>query len=243
MNKPVTLGIVAALAAGLAACNTDRDHSADRGPSVNRTYQVGAFDRIEVAGPYDVTVTTGGGPSVTATGGEKDIDKLVVEVDGTTLKIHSGKRKMNFGWSNRGKVRLQVAAPRLSGAAIAGSGNIEVDKVSGDRFEGEVAGSGNLSLAQVQVKQIRMGIAGSGEIRAQSGRAADAEYEIAGSGDIDAQGLIADKAAVSIAGSGNVRANATNSAAVTIAGSGDVEMTGGAKCTVSKHGSGNVRCS
>lgn len=242
MDKALMLGIAAA-AAALAGCNTNREHDEDSGPRVNRNYAVGAFDRIEVAGPYDVTVTTGAGPTVTATGGQNDIEKMVVEVDGRTLRIHTKKRKMNFGWSNRGKVTLQVSVPALAAAAIAGSGNVEVDKVAGDSFEGEVAGSGNLGLGQVAVKRIKMGIAGSGEIRSGAGRAAEANYEIAGSGDIDGAALVAERAAVSIAGSGNVRANATGTAAVDIAGSGDVEVMGGAKCTVSKAGSGNVRCS
>ena len=242
--KAIALGVAAAAVAGLAACNTARGQDEDAGPTVNRNYQVGAFDRIEVAGPYDVTVTTGSGPSVSATGGQNDIEKMVVEVDGTTLKIHMKKRKLNFGsWSNRDAVRLQVAVPSLAGAGIAGSGNIAVDKVAGDFFKGEVAGSGNIRLGQVQVKQLKMGIAGSGEIRADGGRATAANYEIAGSGDIDAAALVADTAAVSIAGSGNVRAQATGTASVDIAGSGDVELKGGAKCTVSKAGSGNVRCS
>ena len=243
MKKAATLGIAAAAAAALTACNTNRDHEEGGGPTVNRTYQVGAFDRIEVAGPYDVTVTTGSGPTVAASGREKDIEKMVVEVDGTTLRIHTRKRKMNFGWSNRGKVTLQVSVPALAAAGIAGSGNINVDKVAGDNFSGEVAGSGNISLAQVEVKQIKMAIAGSGEIRAGAGRALAADYEIAGSGDIGADSLVAETARVSIAGSGNVRAHATRLASVDIAGSGDVDLKGGAKCTVSKHGSGNVRCS
>lgn len=242
MKRAIELGMVAAAAAAVAGCNTARGEE-DSGPTVNRAYQVGGFDRIEVAGPYDVTVTTGGGPSVTATGGEKDIEKMVVEVDGRTLKIHMKKRKLNFGWSNRDTVRLQVAVPSLAGAGIAGSGSVAVDKVAGDMFDGEVAGSGNIRLGQVEVKQLKMAIAGSGEIRADGGRAGAANYEIAGSGDIDAGALVADTAAVSIAGSGNVRAQATGSASVDIAGSGDVELKGGAKCTVSKAGSGNVRCS
>lgn len=243
MKRAIGVGMAMAAAAVLAACNTARGEE-NSGPTVNRAYQVGAFDRIEVAGPYDVTVTTGAGPSVSATGGEKDIEKMVVEVEGRTLKIHMKERKLNFGSrSNRDMVRLQVAVPSLSAAGIAGSGNIAVDKVAGDMFKGEVAGSGNLRLGEVQVKQLKMAIAGSGEIRADGGRVGAANYEIAGSGDIDSGAVVAETAAVSIAGSGNIRANATGAASVDIAGSGDVDLKGGARCTISKAGSGNVRCS
>lgn len=243
MPKRIALGLTMAAAAAAAGCTSARGE--DGGPAVQRNYQVGAFERIEVAGPYDVEVRTGSAPSVNASGPEKMVERMVVEVDGDTLTIHPRKRKgLNFGWSSHGEpVRLIVTVPRLAAAEIAGSGAIQIDRVAGDRFEGGVAGSGDLRLGQVEVGELKMGIAGSGEIRAGTGRAQRVEYDIAGSGDIDAADLAAEQAQVSIAGSGNVRANATRTASVDIAGSGDVRLTGGAKCEVSKAGSGNVECS
>jgi hypothetical protein len=231
-----------AAAAASAGCAEDRQETA--GPPTTRNYQVGAFDRLEVAGPYDVTVTTGSAPSVRASGGERAIERMVVEVKGGTLLIHPVKRSgFNFGWSKSHPVKLTVTVPTLAGAEIAGSGDISVNKVAGDSFEAGVAGSGNLQLGEINVKRLKAGIAGSGEINAGRGRAAVADYEIAGSGDIDGGAVIAETASVSIAGSGNVSAHATGTASVDIAGSGDVRVTGGAKCSVSKAGSGNVQCS
>lgn len=238
--KALAIGIAAA-AAVTAGCG--EAHSDDAGPRTQRSFTVGAFDHIEVAGPYDVDVRTGPAPSLSADGGERDIERMVVEVKNGTLKIYPKKRKgFSFGWSHSGPVRVAVTVPGLAGAGIAGSGSIKVDKVGGETFEGEIAGSGDLRLAQVAVNLLKVGIAGSGEFTG-AGRAAAAEYEIAGSGDIDAANVIAERADVSIAGSGNVKAHATATASVDIAGSGDVRMTGGAKCAVSKAGSGNVDCS
>lgn len=242
MRKAIVMGVaLAAMAA--AGCSETRGESP--GPATTRNFQVAGFERIEVGGPYEVTVTTGGAPSVRAEGGERAIERMVVEVENGTLKIHTKKRSgINFGWSDHGRpVQLVVTVPRLSAAEIGGSGSITVDKVAGDMFEAGVAGSGELRLGQVDVKRLKAGIAGSGEINAGQGRAGTVEYDIAGSGDIEAGGLVAEVAAVSIAGSGEVTANATGTASVDIAGSGDVRLTGGAKCTVSKAGSGDVHCS
>jgi len=241
MKNAIVLAIAAGAAAS-AACAKDRDESA--GPATTRNFQVGAFDRLEVAGPYEVTVATGSAPSVKAAGGERAMERMVVEVEGGKLRIHPKKRKgFNWGGSRDHPVKLTVTVPTLAGAQIAGSGTISVNRVAGDSFEAGVAGSGDLRLGQVEVKRFKAGIAGSGEINAGTGRAAVAEYEIAGSGDIAGAGLVAETASVSIAGSGNVAANATGSASVDIAGSGNVRVTGGAKCSVSKAGSGNVDCS
>jgi len=242
MREAIVIGMAAA-AAATAGCARDRGEAA--GPATTRNFQVAGFERLEVSGPYEVIVATGSAPAVRASGGERAIERMIVEVENGTLKITTKKRSgMNFGWSDgRQPVKLAVTVPRLTAAEIAGSGSISVDKVAGDRFDAGIAGSGALRLGQVEVKHLKAGIAGSGEINAGQGRAAIVDYEIAGSGGIDAERLVAETASVSIAGSGEVTANATGTAQVDIAGSGDVRMTGGAKCTVSKAGSGNIHCS
>lgn len=240
MKKALAIGILAA-AAAVSACARDRHESG--GPTVERDFQVGAFEQIEVAGHYDVEVRTGSAPSVHATGPEKDLESLVVEVKGNRLLIHARKSKgFHMGWSSHEPTRIAVTVPMLSAASIAGSGGIKVDRVASESFKGEIAGSGDLDVGAIEAGSVDLSIAGSGNIRA-AGKAKTAQYNIAGSGDIDAQGLVSENADVSIAGSGNVTANATATASVSSLGSGDVALSGGAKCEVSKHGSGDVRCS
>ena len=242
MRTAMTIG---AIAAAVAVAGCGRKHAEEGGPTVQRDYQVGAFDQVEVAGPYDVTIRTGAKPSVRAEGDERMIERLVVEVKGNRLEIRP-RREGTFGWnwgSHSHKGTIAITVPSLTAATLAGSGGISIDKVEGDRFEGQIAGSGSLTIGSVSVGSLKLGIAGSGDARAQSGTAANAEYEIAGSGDLDAGGIRSESVKVSVAGSGDVRANATSSADVNIVGSGDVEIAGGAKCSVSKAGSGDVRCS
>lgn len=234
---------IAATAVALSACHFgDRDEHRDAGTTVTRTYQVGAFDKIEVAGPYEVIVTTGGKPGVSATGGEKLLEDTEVVINGSTLKIRPKHHKgINLFWGSKGKAQFTVTTAMINAVEIAGSGGVTVDKVVGD-FKGEVAGSGRMKLAAVNGGAMDFSIAGSGSISA-AGKAASTSVEIAGSGDFDSSGLAANDADVSIAGSGNVRANASRTANVEIMGSGNVTITGGAKCEIDKAGSGNVNCS
>ena len=241
MRKAVLIGAAVAAIAS-AGCSQSR---ADRsGPTVQRNYQVGAFEQIEVSGPYDVEVRTGDAPSVSASGSEKLLERLVVEVRGDRLLIHPRKdRGFRWSWGSHGSAKIQVTVPALRAAEIAGSGDISINEVKGKSFEGSVAGSGGLSVESLEVQSLKLSIAGSGDVRARSGVAQIADYSIAGSGDLDAGGVRSETADVSIAGSGDVRAQATGTADVTIMGSGDVTLTGGAKCNVSKMGSGDARCS
>lgn len=242
MRKAIVLGMVAAATAS-AGCARERHESA--GPTVERNFPVGGFERIEVAGGYDVQVHTGAAPSVHAKGPEKDLERLVIEVKGDRLLIHPRENKGMFhmGWRSHGRTTISVTVPQLRGADVAGSGDIRIDNVRGDRFAGNIAGSGGLSLDNVEVKALDFSVAGSGSVQGTKGVAQNVSLNIAGSGDIDTKGIVSQTASVSVAGSGNVTAHATNTASVSIMGSGDVELTGGAKCSISKHGSGDVRCS
>ena len=130
---------VAALA-GTAMATAGCSHNGSPGSTVDRDYQVGSFDQIELGGSYDATVRTGAAPSVHARGGENILDKLTVEVEDGKLVIepkHHGWLG-GFHWSN-GKVQLTITVPQLRKASLAGSGSIGVDKVAGDSFEGTVA--------------------------------------------------------------------------------------------------------
>lgn len=241
MRYPIGIAIAAA-AIALAGCGNSR--AEDGGPTVQRNYQVGPFDRIEVAGPYEVEVRTGGAPAVSASGPEELIERLVVEVRGDRLLINPQREnRMWSGWQSHGTAKVLVTAPALRAARIAGSGGIRVDQVRGDSFEGSVAGSGDLTVDSLDVQSLKLSIGGSGDVRARSGQSKSAEYSITGSGDIDAGAVRTETASVSVTGSGRINGQATGAAVVSIMGSGDVTLTGGARCSVSKAGSGNVRCS
>ena len=240
MRKSLAAVIAASTLAGCQA------HARDGGGgTIARSYSIGNFQRIEVAGPYDVEIRTGANPSVSARGPERLLERTVVEVQGDRLVIRPERQHswFGFGWGNHGKASFSVTVPQLSGAEIAGSGDIRVDRVAGQSFEGTVAGSGGLNVAAMDVQQLKLSIAGSGGVKAGSGKTQSAEYEIAGSGDVDAGAVQAQQVKVSIAGSGGVRAHSSGTADVSIMGSGDVEVAGGAKCNVNKAGSGSVRCS
>jgi hypothetical protein len=240
MRKSLVAVVVGS--AALAGCHA---HGGDSGATVSRNYQVGAFQQVEVAGPYDVEVRTGGNPGVSAQGSDRLLERTEVEVEGNRLVIrgrHSGGL-FHFGWGTRGSAHFVVTVPQLDVASLIGSGDIRVDKVQGQSFEGNVTGSGDLSIATLEVQSLKLAIAGSGDVKAGSGRAQSAVYDIAGSGDIDAGSVDSPQIKASIAGSGDLHAHGGGTASVDIMGSGDAYISGGAKCTVSKAGSGDVHCS
>jgi len=236
---------IAAVIAGSAAVAGCHGHHEDGGATVSRNYSVGNFQQIEVAGPYDVEVRTGGNASVSAQGPERVLDRTDVAVEGNKLVIRSHHEGgwFHFGFSSRGHVHFVVTVPQLTAASLLGSGDVRIDKVLGQGFDGSITGSGGLSLGAVEVQALKLSIAGSGGVKAGTGKVQSAEYQISGSGDVDAGAVDSPAIKASIAGSGDIRAHGSGTADVSIMGSGDVYVTGGAKCNVSKAGSGDAHCS
>src|SRR6476659_1636663 len=73
MPRPLAVEILDAIV------STYRSHRAASGQQVDRSFDVGEFDRLEIAGPFGVEVRTGVAPSVTACGPEDALDCLSVE--------------------------------------------------------------------------------------------------------------------------------------------------------------------
>ena len=241
MRKPMMLAPLVLLAACGANAQEDKASGAS-GQNGRRDFQVGAFDRVELAGSQNVVVKVGGAPSAYAEGDTGLLERLEVKVEGGVLRIGQKKGKWKFGWSkDHGAITVHVTAPSLRGAEVAGSGDMKIDTVQVDQFSASIAGSGELEVASLRAKTTSFSIAGSGGVSA-SGAAETTDISIAGSGDVRTGGLEVKRAKVSIAGSGNVEARATETADISIMGSGDAVIAGPAKCNVSKMGSGNARC-
>jgi hypothetical protein len=237
-----TLILISSLA--LAACNmaADAQQPAGGGERGQRSYNLTGFDKVALAGPHDVVVTVGPAHSVRAEGDRDSLDKLDIRVENGSLKVGMKKGMNSFSWGNRTpKTTIFVSLPAIRSAAIAGSGDMKVDRVEGNSFAGSIAGSGDLQVAALRTGEAEFSIAGSGNISA-AGNAKNTDVSVAGSGNVDLERLEARTASVSIVGSGDVRAKAMETANVSIMGSGDVTMSGSARCNVNKRGSGSVRC-
>jgi len=226
------------------ACSAAADKSETQlsGKNATRDFAASGFDAVSLRGPDNVIVKVGPAASVRAEGDTAILDRLEIEVVDGTLRVGREKRD-GFTWSSeKGSVTVTVTLPRLRGVSVAGSGDMEVDTVEAESFDGAIAGSGSLRVASLKAAKADLSIAGSGDARIGSGTADSIDVSIAGSGDLDMAGVASKIADISIAGSGGVKAAVSDSADISILGSGDVDIIGNAKCDISKMGSGDVRC-
>lgn len=213
-----------------------------RAEAAQRVYSVTSFDHIRVDGPYTVDVRVGPSSAARATGDPSAIDRVTVEVQGTTLIVRPNKAAWG-GWpgSSTGSIRIAVSTPALSAALLTGAGGIAIDRVKGARLDLQLMGSGTISVDSVDTESLNMSLTGSGNMRV-AGRTEQTRAILQGPGSLDGAALIAADAEVNATGSGNLALSAGRSAKIIAAGSGDVTIGGKAACIVHQTGSGEVNC-
>src|SRR5688572_21940830 len=100
--------------------------------AAERRYSVTDFDRVQVDGPYQVTLTTGASSSARATGSTAALDRLSIDVQGRTLRVRTNAS----AWGGYPGTPAELATVALTtrdlqAVTVNGSGNLAIDKAKG----------------------------------------------------------------------------------------------------------------
>ncbi len=229
MTRTLPLALLAFVAASAAG-------------AAERNYSVTDFDRVQVDGPYQVTVTTGGASAARAEGSPEALERISVEVIGSTLRVRANRS----GWGGypgerTGPVRIALTTRELRAAAVVGSASLDVDRIRGLRADLSVNGGGRLAVAGVDSDNLVVGLLGGGLITL-AGRARQLKATVQGSGDLAASGLSVDDAQIAADTAGSVTVAVARTVKLNASGSGDVEIIGNPSCTFEGQGTGNIVC-
>jgi hypothetical protein len=206
-----------------------------------RRYSVTDFDRVQIDGPYEVSLTTGQPSSVVANGGREQIERLSIEVRGGVLRIRPNRTSWSGGQTGGEPVTIEISTRDLKSATLLGSGRLMIDQLKGLRVDISLAGSGHISAANVETDNLVADIIGSGRI-SLAGKTKALRANIQGAGDLDAAGLTAGEAQLISETAGTVVLHALRSAQVRASGLGDVTVTGKPACIVNGASANRVRC-
>lgn len=210
--------------------------------AAERRYSVTDFDRVVVEGPYIVRLTTGRSSSAVASGPQAGIDRILVDVSGTTLRVRRNRNAWGASQSGQpGVVEITLATRNLRSARVIGPGRLEIDGAEGMRVDLTLEGSGEIRAANIAADNLSLGLLGSGRIEV-AGRARNLRGDFQGTGNVDASALAAEDAIVSSTTVGPVILNAARTARVTNNGLGDVTILGRAACTLTGPGAAQVSC-
>ncbi|HEX8240145.1 MAG TPA: DUF2807 domain-containing protein [Allosphingosinicella sp.] len=210
--------------------------------AAERNYSVTDFDRVQVEGPYRVTLATGLGSSARVEGSAEALDQISVEVQAGTLRVRRNRSAWGgYPGQGVGTVSVTLTTRDLRNAAVVGPGSLEIDRARGLRVGLSVSGSGRLAVGAVEADNLTVGLLGGGRITL-AGRVRQLRATVQGSGDLAAAGLAADDAQIASETAGSVVVSVGRTAKVTSTGPGDVEILGTPSCTVEAKGSGQVLC-
>ena len=210
--------------------------------AAERRYAVTDFDRVLVEGPYAVRLVTGRPSAATATGSQDALDRVVVDVQGGTLRVRPNRSAWGGSPATAtSPVTIELATRALRGAGVNGPGSLAIDRAQGLRLDLTVRGSGRLSVGDLRVDNLSIGLLGSGRMQL-AGTAQQVRADVQGWGELDARALTAQGVTLVTDTSGAVAISAVRQATVTASGIGEVEMLGSPACTVRGLSAAQVRC-
>src|SRR3954471_20533897 len=205
-----------------------------------RNFGISGFEKVRIEGPYKVRLATGVAPFASASGSPAAIDKVVIEMRGNTLLVHSSTSSWG-GYPGRdsGPVEISLGTHDLSSAWLNGSGALAIDKVKGLFFDLSTQGSASATVGRADVDQLNVSVVGTANATL-AGQAAKLTAVVRGISSLDAAGLSSKDATIGAEGSATVAANVSNSATVDGSGPATVRLTGRPACTLRVSGSVSV---
>jgi len=257
--------LAAALAAGaIATMPVSVAQPQDAGTaSATEQRPVAPFSAIELIGPYHVVIDAQAKPSLALSGARKQLAEVETVVRGDTLVVRPVQRNglfFSFG-KHQETVTVRIAATALQRLTVAGSGDVEIARIGGERFAlaangpGDVhasgavrqlsvtsSGSGDLDLHDLKAADVDVALNGPGDVRL-SDVAGTLAVQQGGSGDLEADGLRATRVTARMHGPGNVTlSGSAGDLDMETSGSGDFDGGGlkTARATVRGHGPGGV---
>lgn len=195
------------------------------GDMTTETRSLGNYDRVHVAGSFDVILISGSEGELTVEAESNLMEYLITETDGDALKIKVEKG-VNIQPSKRNSIIITVPFTDIEEVNLAGSGDV-VSKavIEANNFECAVAGSGDIIL-EIDAQDVKAAVAGSGDLTLK-GTTQNLKASVAGSGDIHTKGLESRKIDASVAGSGDIELNCDScDLKARVSGSGDIKYLG-----------------
>jgi hypothetical protein len=210
--------------------------------AAERNFMVVDFDKVRVDGPFRVELVTGGPSLAIATGPQAALDRVSMEVQGTTLHIRPNRSAWGGNMRDAtGPIAIRIATRTLRSATVTGGGALGIKGAKNLRIDLILTGSGRIDVAGVDADLLAITLIGSGKI-GLAGKARQVRASVEGTGDLDGAGLRADDVDIGANTAGMIAITAVRTAKVRSGGSGEVAISGSPACTITGLAAGNVRC-
>jgi hypothetical protein len=186
----------------------------DPGPrqSDSRTYTMVDFDRIEAGDALTLTIRQGSTFSVSASGDRRNLDDLMVNINGSTLVLrynHYEKRQYN--------THIDITLPVMVGGDFSSAVNADISGFTNiNRFDLSLSGA---SLAQLDVETsvLNFSLSGASQLRL-TGMGEMLNGTISGASLLSAFGYPSSQAKLIVSGASNGKVNVSQQLEVNASG-------------------------
>lgn len=200
----------------LIGCTSTLDLGRVKGSGVkaSESRELDSFTEIYSNSSADLNITIGERQTVKVSADDNLLEVITTEVKGGKLVIDSDK-----SFSTSTGVVVDITVPELEGTSINGSGDINIQGLSGNQFTASINGSSDIEA---------------------TGAVDNIEVSINGSGSADFEQVAAKKGKIIINGSGDIDINVKESLYAEIRGSGEIRYTGTPRIDSKVRGSGHI---
>ncbi len=227
MNPITPLLCAAALAATSGCVMTEATET--------RSFNNAGFDAIEASGGVNLVLKQG--PfAINAEGPKSKLDKLVVEQQGTTLKVHREHTSMN--WFSVGSHDVvTITAPNYARIHAAGGVDIETSGLTLATLELRASGGSDFDATNLKVDQLSVESNGGSDVRV-SGSCKSATIKASGGADFDGKDFACETVTASATSGSDVDVGASLSATGQASSGSDIRFIGNPPTFVHEESSG-----
>lgn len=201
-----------------------KKHSAD---VIQKKLTPGAFNSVCNSSEWDVSFVQADSTYILLRGDADIIDKISVELDGTTLNI----TKKDKHWSAEcdDDVKIIVSSPELNFVNVSGTGDFTCSGVLySEKLEMDLSGTGDAEFSDIECNTMKLSVSGTGDFGAKRIKALSFYVSSEGTGDVAAVLQEADDSSFMLSGTGDIDMMFKNCGKVScnLSGTGDMKMSG-----------------
>ena len=155
----------------------DRDRSDD----ISKTYDLKDFDKIEIAGVYELDVKVGGDFSVELSGSPEEMDLVKASVDDGELILDRREHHSRWNDNQEHGVTAVITMPALNAVKVSGVVDGDIEGIAADDFKTSISGVGDLDL-KGSCGHFDARVSGVGHLKAEDFKCKDVDVRVSGVG-------------------------------------------------------------
>lgn len=190
-----------------------------------RTFDVGAFNNIDISAGLDLEFTAGEAQSISVENAKGDFSDIEVIVRGDTLVLKR-KKNMNWGW-NRKRLRygITVSAPQISGLEASSGSDVSGRNMSGSEIRIDVSSGADVTVAGVDGGTVVIETS-SGSDASVSGTCVTVRADSSSGSDLDARDLRCENGFADASSGSDISIHVTGSVDADASSGADVDVYG-----------------